>query len=112
MTSISEEFKRLRAYIDGLEKRLTEAVAQAAAEKRAKDAMAAAPAVDHERVLEWMWERHSRGSFSLFAMYGKCGGNSISTCACARQRFCDRTTEQEIAQAAKQMLLQKFDLGF
>jgi hypothetical protein len=111
MTSIPEEFKQLRAYIDGLEKRLMEAVAQAAAEKRAKDAMAAVSAVDRERVLEWMWERECRGSF-LCAMCNKCDGNSISTCACARQRFYERVMEKEIAEAAKQMPQQQQKFGF
>jgi hypothetical protein len=110
MTSIPEEFKQLRAYIDGLEKRLMEAVAQAAAEKRAKEAMATAPAFDRERVLEWMW--HRQGGSVSFSMCDKCGGNSISTCACARRRFYERVTEKEIAEAAKQMPQQQQKFGF
>ena len=50
-----------------------------------------------------LWYRRTSTGASCAAICSTCGGSSISTCRCARQRWESKLTEEQIFQEMKKM---------
>jgi len=61
----------------------------------------------NETIKRYLWDQIN--GCGLMAICPECGGSSISTCECARQRFYDRITDEMIEEGKKKMEEEKQD---
>jgi hypothetical protein len=52
--------------------------------------------IDYKKVEELMWKKSQGNSNGLTAICNKCGGGSMSNCACVRKKFKPSTREMNI----------------